>query len=488
MGIVASIKNAFSKSKPKKSNSIIPFNQFIRNLRASYDSASTNDLNSKHWSYSDGLSADSALSSSVRKKIRERARYETENNTYAKGMLNTLSDNVIGIGPRLQLLTPDSKFNSTVELAFTEWMRAVSLADKLRLMQKTRVRDGEVFFVYQQNPKIDNAIKTELILIECDRVTDPEFNLESENDIDGVFIDDFGNPVKYRILKHHPGSNIFSMGIEYNDFKAENIIHHFKTERPEQHRGLSEISSALPLYALLRRLTLATIYAAENAAEHAGVLSTPMPAESDPSDVDSDSGMAGLPFETVGVEYNGLTIMPDGYTLQQYKAEHPNSRYSEFKREILNEISRCLSIPRNVAQGDSSGYNYASGRLDHQVYFKKIRVEQDWIGRTVLDRILSNWHWEYSTMNGFSVKQPIPHQWFWDGSEHVDPLKEAKAQETRLNSRTTTYAAEFAKQGQDWEEQFEQVAREKTKMQELGITPVDLNNKQEPEEDDDEEK
>jgi ABC-type branched-subunit amino acid transport system ATPase component len=29
--------------------------------------------------------------------------------------------------------------------------------------------------------------------------------------------------------------------------------------------------------------------------------------------------------------------------------------------------------PFNVAAGNSSGYNYASGRLDHQTYFKAIR-------------------------------------------------------------------------------------------------------------------
>ena len=26
----------------------------------------------------------------------------------------------------------------------------------------------------------------------------------------------------------------------------------------------------------------------------------------------------------------------------------------------------------------------------------------------------------------------LPHQWFWDGQEHVDPAKEANAQATRL--------------------------------------------------------
>ena len=39
--------------------------------------------------------------------------------------------------------------------------------------------------------------------------------------------------------------------------------------------------------------------------------------------------------------------------------------------------------------------------------------------------------------------------WFWDGHEHVDPSKEATAQEKRLANNTTTLAAEYAKQGKD---------------------------------------
>ena len=60
--------------------------------------------------------------------------------------------------------------------------------------------------------------------------------------------------------------------------------------------------------------------------------------------------------------------------------------------------------------------------------------------------------------------------WFWDGQEHVDPQKEANAQAVRLQSRTTTLAAEYARQGKDWETELRQIAREKELMDELGIS------------------
>ena len=46
------------------------------------------------------------------------------------------------------------------------------------------------------------------------------------------------------------------------------------------------------------------------------------------------------------------------------------------------------SMPCNVAACNSSGYNYASGRLDHQTYYKSIRVDQAQMGVVVLDRVL----------------------------------------------------------------------------------------------------
>ena len=133
-----------------------------------------------------------------------------------------------------------------------------------------------------------------------------------------------------------------------------------------------------------------------------------------------------------------------------------------------------LGSPFNVAAGNSSGYNYASGRLDHQTYSTAIRVEQSHLERTVLDRILAAWLDEAALLpgllpNGLGPFAQWPHQWFWDGHEHVDPAKEANAQATRLASHTTTLADEYAKRGQDWETQLRQRAKEIALMSELGL-------------------
>jgi capsid protein len=134
-------------------------------------------------------------------------------------------------------------------------------------------------------------------------------------------------------------------------------------------------------------------------------------------------------------------------------------------------------MPFNVAAGNSSGYNYASGRLDHQTYFKAIRVEQTHLEAVVLDRILAAWFDEATLIPGLLPTDlgPFadwPHQWFWDGHEHVDPAKEASAQATRLANLTTTLADEYARRGLDWEAQLRQRAKEIALVTALGLTPA----------------
>ena len=438
-----------------------------KTLQARYDAAQTTAENVRHWSMADGESADAANSADIRKKLRERARYEVANNSYAKGIVLTLANDCVGTGPRLQLLTEDDRTNRRVEGAFEQWASAVDLAAKLRTMRMAKSTDGETFAVLTANPMIDSPVMLDLQLVEADRVASPVMSLlPVANDIDGVVLDAYGNPQTYTILRQHPG-DLSAWGVTYDQVPSDSVIHWFRSDRPGQHRGIPEITPALPLFAQLRRYTLAVIAAAETAADFAAVLYTDAPANGEAAAVE--------PMDVVELEKRMATTLPDGWKLGQIKAEQPCTSYAEFKREILNEIARCLNLPYNIAACNSSGYNYASGRLDHQTYYKAIRVEQSHMAAAVLDQIFAAWLREAQLIGIAPPCKTLPHpseaghQWFFDGTEHVDPAKEANAQATRLTSNTTTLAAEYARQGKDWETELRQRAKETRLIGELGL-------------------
>jgi capsid protein len=146
----------------------------------------------------DSLSADAAASSDVRKQLRQRARYEVANNSYAKGIVLTLANDCVGTGPRLQVLTADNELNKKIELAFSLWSQRISLAAKLRTMRMSKSTDGETFGILTGNGKLPGPVKLDLSLVEADRVTTPYLRINDERMIDGVILDTWGNPAWYK--------------------------------------------------------------------------------------------------------------------------------------------------------------------------------------------------------------------------------------------------------------------------------------------------
>jgi lambda family phage portal protein len=350
------------------------------------------------------------------------------------------------------------------------WSKAVDLPGRLRTLRMALATDGEAFAVFISNDRLPTDIKLDLRLIEAEQVATPDLSLASDNSADGIVFDRSGNPVEYHILRTHPGEARGLASRDYDRVPAEAVLHLFRPDRPGQRRGVPEITPALPLFAMLRDYSLATLDAAKAAAYFAGILYTDAPANGEAEAVE--------PLDTIELDRNLLLTMPGGWKMSQLEAEQPSGTYGEFKRELLNEISRCLNMPYNIAAANSSGYNYASGRLDHQTYFMSIRVDQSRLESVVLDPLLAAWFDEAVLIPGLlpAGLGPIaewPHQWFWDGHEHVDPAKEANAQATRLKSHTTTLADEFARHGLDWETQLRQRAKELTLMRELGLAVDD---------------
>jgi len=445
-----------------------------RQVAATYDNAATTTDNSRHWANADHLSATAANSLAVRKKLRNRSRYEIANNSFARGITLTLANDTIGTGPRLQLGTPDPDANHRIEAAWEQWSRAANLACKLHTLKLSKTGDGEGFATIATNPAIRSRVKLDLELFECDRITDDYlFAGESDNREDGIEYDAHGNPSKYHVLRSHPGDESFAISYQADPIDAANMIHLFRADRPGQRRGIPEITPALGLFAELRRFCEATIAAAETAADIAGAMETEnAPIDADDGDVE-EAIEAGDAFE---LERRLFLTLPRGSKLHQMKAEHPSTTYVEFVGAVLREIARCLNMPFNIAAGDSSGYNYASGRLDHQTYFLAIQIERFVFETQVLDRLLSAW-WEEAILVADLIPPglrnigfDLPHQWRWDSRKHVDPVKEATAAKVLLANNATTLARLYGDAGLDWETELRQRAKEVALCKELGLT------------------
>lgn len=470
------------KKKPQKEKQTIQSNVLSNQLRVrlrSYDAAAITRHTEQHFLLADGRDADSLIRADLA-TLRNRARYEIRNNSYAKGITETKANDLVGTGPRLQVITDNKDFNRVVEDLFADWClrcdaeNRMTFNEILRLIGSLQQDDSGEAFVVLENAKqqmhwsqIRPDVNLRLRVIEPDRVASPGLFNVTDKVRDGIEYDESGKPIKYYILKYHPGSNsaYLSRLFDYDVVDAGHVIHLYRQERPGQSRGVPWMTPAIPLFAQLRRYTLATVSGAETAANISATLETEAPG--------TEFTDAIEPMDEVEIARNAMLTLPAGSKMNQFKPEQPTSTYKDFKRELINEIARCLNMPFNVAAANSSEYNYASGRLDWQVYFRFIHTVRNWLEGHFCNRVFLMWLKEAMLIPALRLPamklSQVQVQWFWPAAEHVDPLKEAKAQETRLKSLTSNLAIEFALQGRDWERELKQRAKEIELMEELGI-------------------
>ena len=440
-------------------------------IKARYDAARA-DSQANHWANADNMSADAANSYEVRATLRKRSRYEIANNSYAKGVVLTFANETVGRGPRLQMRFPKEQreLNRLIEKYWHEWDQASAFSERLHVFVQSKVGDGEGQALLGANPKIDFPVKLNITPIEAEQFTSQSlFGLTNQPQVDGIELDEFGNPAKYHILTYHPGDSRIYSKTATRIIDPRWFLHWFRCDRPGQHRGIPEITPCLGLFAQLRRWTLAVLTAAETAANFAAVLQT----EGTP-----DTTAQADPWDEVEVRLGTLMTLPAGWKMGQFEATQPVSAYDQFKHELLKEIARCLNMPFPVVAGDSSLMNYASGRLDFQNWYRTIKVSRASLERVVIDHVFREWLIELTTARtllgrpllptSFDVRN-VPHGWFYDAVPHVDPIKDNTGDSLALANNTDTLANICAAQGLDWEEVLMQRSEEVERMRELGL-------------------
>lgn len=435
-------------------------------IRARF-AAATSAAPERGVSYTEALVDDNVANPETRRRLRVLSRYEFCHNAYARGIAQSLANDSVSYGPRLRFAADNDDLAAAIERDFAVWSEAVHLAVKLRALRVARCVDGEAFVFLARNPALTSSIKLDPQVIEADRITGGEqyaaFSSAAnsgEVTLDGIKYDRYGNPKEYRVL-------IGGIDAAENaaNVSAANMIHVYRQDRPEQRRGIPEFSAALPLFAQLRRYTAAVVASAEKCAEFAGVLYTDNPTDGQPAAIE--------PLDAFDIEYNKLTTMPEGWKMSELYVKPPLATYSDFKRELLSEIGAALGVPYAVAAGTSSGFTYASAKLDHQTYFRNLKNERGFIEDAFLNRLFEVWLKEWRLMHPEYDAGEISAalgQWLWPRLDDVDQFTSSRMTAMELANGTTTLAHEFAKRGKNWKTEILQRQKEAAFLKSLGLS------------------
>lgn len=420
-----------------------------KTINARFDIAQTNADNRKHWANADSLSARASMSPAVRRVIRIRSRYESENNSWYSGVLRTATNHIVGCGPRLQVLTDNPEANTRLERAFGNWCRKIQLADKLRTAVEAYWRDGEVFFMRSERPR-NYPMTLDLRTFETEQVASPMMGsiLSDPFVDDGIRFDQATNEIEYHVFDRHPGGINPVSTLSGQWYPSREVLHLFRAERPGQVRGLPRATPALPLLPVMRRQQMAVLFSAETAANFALYLKSNSPAI-DPTASPAD-------FAEIEMARNMLTTLPSGWDIGQVEPKQPGPNYKEFQDHTLKSFARCTNMPYPLAAGTAQDSNFSSFKGDmRNVWRPEVLSEQDRIETSIIEPIFA-WFLEAAIyvpglLDGLPQLSEINHRWHWPPLPDLDPVDTANAASIKLGSGQSTLTQIHADAGQDWE-------------------------------------
>lgn len=433
-----------------------------------------------------------------------RSRDLVRNSGIAAGAEQTIVDNVVGTGLRLNA-APDWRalgldrdaaeaWSNNVEAYWRMWADTtacdttgrMTFADQTALVARSVFQSGAALALPLWLPEPGEPYALRLQILDPDRLCNPNHAPDRDGMRGGIEADRYGRPQAYWLRSTHPfeGFSLRSAAGEWQRIPARTewgrarLIYCAPITRPGQTRGVPALAAVMRQFKVLGDYQSAELKAAVVNAMVALVAETPMDSEALATLFSGDSEFASLLAARGEVKPKEGMIIPllPGERLNAVAPARPAAAFPAFTMAVMRHIAAGLNIPYELLLKDFSQTNYSSARaalLEAWRYFKSRRawLSAHWarpVYELWLEEAISKGHVEapnfYERRAAWSRAR-----WIGPGRGWIDPVKEANASETRLRIGITTLEDECAEQGADWEEVAEQRAREKAKLDELGL-------------------
>lgn len=432
--------------------------------------------------FSSSASADQELKQAL-VTLRNRSRELSRNDAYVARYLNLLNSNVVGHnGIRVNAKARDADgsldavANTTIEQAWRKWSKKgnctvdgqMSLIDCQRLFIEALARDGEVLIRQITDPVSDFGYKIEFLEADHLNETKNEIYTNGNRVVMGVEIDQNRKPVAYHLYKNHPNDLGLNQNNETIRVPAEEIIHAFVRQRPEQTRGYPFVSAVMGNIKMLNGYYEAEITAARVSSAKMGFFTSP-----------AGDGYVGEDMQDeytpiMSAEPATFEQLPAGMDFKAFDPAHPTTAFESFSTAILRSIASGLNISYHSLSNDLSSVNYSSLRAGSLEDRDQYRVLQKFMIEHFIEPVFRSWLKNAMTR---TINLPIqkydkfadgvnyiPRSWGW-----VDPQKEMMANIAGLQNGIVTYQDIESNYGRDVEELFEQHEREDKLAQQYGV-------------------
>jgi lambda family phage portal protein len=436
--------------------------------------------------------------------LRERSRDLCRNNPLALGAVNTNVTNVVGSGLKLHsriyrdmLPINDAqadRFEQVVEREWALWAnstdcdatRTNTFAELQQLVFRSVLENGDAFAILPYRKLPNQPYGTCVQVIEADRISNTDHQMDSDKLAGGVERDSLGAPTAYHIATRHPGV-AYGFTTEWKRYPAygqdgrRQVLHLFRRLRPAQTRGVPYLS---PVIELLKQL--GTFTDSELMAAVVGSMFTVF--------VTTENGQG---FTPPAEKQNELKL-GSGAVLDLFPGEkvefadpkRPNQAFDPFVLSILRQIGVALELPFEILVKHFTA-SYSAARAAMLEAWKYFVQRREWLATNFCQPVFEAWLEEAILLGriaapGFvkdaGVRAAYCHaQWIGPAKGNIDELREAKASELMVNAGFSTLAEETSHlTGGDWYQNHQQRVKEVTLRREAGLEvdptkePLDL--------------
>jgi capsid protein len=412
----------------------------------------------------DTISSENHSSARDRVQLMAESRDLMQNSPLVRGLLMELATYTFGT-IRYQARTGNPNRDTEYEEAWEAWCKKAdfsgrhNFASMVRLAFIAMLRDGDCGLVKRMS-----GTNFRLQLIEADRIGRPHENWMTNTDeldsyFSGVIVNPkTGEPKAYRIFRRTREG----MYVDPIDVPANQFLHIFDPLRIDQYRGITALDTAIPtcrdIYDILRYEKFAVKWNSSNTAivERKG---------GEPDEWATTTDSRGNKIEEVN--YGAINYFHEGESIKPFQTARPNATFEAFIEQLERQVCLALQIPYGffVNSKDSGG---VTGRLESQKARRACARYQQLVTENVLDPIKDSFFaWAISNNYIKAIKNWRVGRWQFSAWPTADIGRESAAniEEHKLGLKTASDI--YAEQGKDWEEEFEQLAREQQTLDRL---------------------
>lgn len=419
-----------------------------------------------------------------RSLIRARARDLERNGDVTEGVIDAFIRNIVGAGYGLEAQVESPRgipldfINDKIEEIWNEWGKAEncditgysSFNELLEMIVRRWDIDGEIYVIKVIDP--DGYLPLKLQLLEPDMLAEDVFQCGKNYVFGGVEVDKFMRPVAYHF---RPDPLPYLKSQEIIRYEADSVIHIYTKKRPQQTRGITDMTVSMQRNRNLEEYITSEQEAARTAAGTAGVVISQMGAGA--VGIGRQNTKNGERIETI--KPNSVHYLNPNEDIKFPQPGRPNPAAPLFISTILRQIAMSRGLSYETVTRDISKTNYSShrgGQLEDRKTYKR---KQKILITKFCDRVY-NWFLEAAVLSGRVAlpnffndakarKRYSAHRWSTPGWQWVDPLKEIQAVEGQLSLGITTLSEVCGEQGKDWYEVLRERQKEIEICKELGF-------------------